>query len=217
MPDSLNNQIFALLSSATNVNSNVYEEKREHHNLTNLKVIASVKISAAKVPNRPKSSGANRIQPVGINKELFNATAPLKFMKANLDDSTMVRESLIGHQSGINRPHGSIPAKHNLLAASMRLNPSTQVPQQDEPSRQQKHSAQSTAYSTKLNVIASKQTPNPRKALNQSYNGAMPSTSQQNSQSVKTKKKKLNLTHDVTTRQSSSQPQGTTSSLKNST
>jgi hypothetical protein len=44
---------------------------------------------------RPKSSGANRIQPIGINKELFNATAPIKFIKANLDDSVL-RESLIG-------------------------------------------------------------------------------------------------------------------------
>jgi len=60
MPDSLNNQIFALLSSAPNVN-NTYEDKREHNNLTNLKVVKSVKISAAKAPNRPKSSGANRI------------------------------------------------------------------------------------------------------------------------------------------------------------
>lgn len=72
-----------------------HEDKREILNQTNLKVVPNVKISATKVPNRPKSSGANRIQTVGINKELFNATAPIKFIKANLDDSTMVRDSLI--------------------------------------------------------------------------------------------------------------------------
>lgn len=91
----------------------------------------------------------------------------------------MVREGMLGQQ-GINRPHGSIPAKHNLLAASMRLGTSIQVPQPEEPSRQHKNSAQSTAYSTKLNVVASKQIPNPRKALNQSYNGTMPNATQQN-------------------------------------
>lgn len=95
MPETLNNQIYALLSSSTNVN----EDKRELNNLGGLKVISGVKISAAKRQNRPKSSGANRIQPASINKELFNATAPIKFIKANLDDSVM-RDSLVGTNVG---------------------------------------------------------------------------------------------------------------------
>ena len=70
--------------------------------------------------NRPKSSGTKRFQHVGVSKELFNATAPIKFIKANLDDSVVMRESLAG--SAMSRIHGSIiPAKHSLLAASMRL------------------------------------------------------------------------------------------------
>ncbi len=43
-------------------------------------------ISAAKV-TRPKSSGANKMQSKSALKEIFNATAPLKFLKVNLDDS----------------------------------------------------------------------------------------------------------------------------------
>ena len=45
------------------------------------------------LPNRPKSSGAQKIQPV-TNKELFNSTVPIKFFNANLDDSG-ARESMI--------------------------------------------------------------------------------------------------------------------------
>jgi hypothetical protein len=46
MPETLNNQIYALLSSATTTQQ---DEKREQHNMTNLKVISGVKISAAKM------------------------------------------------------------------------------------------------------------------------------------------------------------------------
>jgi hypothetical protein len=67
-------------------------------------------VSASK---RPKSSGANKIQPLSALKEIFNATAPLKFLKANLDDSVT---------QGATRPHGSIRAKHSMMATSMRLN-----------------------------------------------------------------------------------------------
>lgn len=117
-----------MLSNATNAinplqthyhNNAGVDEKRESANISNLKVISSTKMSSVKVQNRPKSSGANRIQTLGISKELFNATAPIKFIKANLDDSVM-RESLIA--STVNRPQGGIPAKHNLLGASMRFN-----------------------------------------------------------------------------------------------
>lgn len=67
-----------------NANQVLLDKKREQNNSTGLKVVSNVKISAVKVPNRPMSSGANRFHP--ITKELFNATAPIKFIKVNLDD-----------------------------------------------------------------------------------------------------------------------------------
>ena len=72
------------------------------------------------MPNRPKSSGAQKIQPV-TNKELFNSTVPIKFFNTNLDESG-VRDSIVS--SAIQGLHGEVPAKHNLLATSMRINSS---------------------------------------------------------------------------------------------
>ena len=72
------------------------------------------------LPTRPKSSGAQKVQHLN-NKELFNSTAPIKFFNSNLDDSGM-RESLVS--SAMQGLHGGVPAKHNLLATSMRINQS---------------------------------------------------------------------------------------------
>jgi hypothetical protein len=76
---------------------------------------------------------------------MFNATAPIKFIKANLEDSQMVRESIASmhqqHQQRVSAAgHGSIPAKHNLLAASMRLS-------------QQNQAQEKAPVTTKLNLV----------------------------------------------------------------
>ena len=148
--EALNNQIFSLLTTAQ---AHEYERRDTKSQLA--KTIG--KISAAKVTTRPKSSGTKRFQQVGISKELFNVTAPVKFIKANLDDSAVMRESLVG--SAMSRIQGSIPAKHNLLAASMRLKDNS-TKGDDQHSR---HKSSSTkAHPTKLNVKSS----NARKFLN---------------------------------------------------
>lgn len=77
----------------TNANQLTLDKKREHNNNTGLKIVSNVKISAGKVPSRPMSSGANRFHP--ITKELFNATAPIKFIKVNLDDQT-IKDNALG-------------------------------------------------------------------------------------------------------------------------
>jgi hypothetical protein len=89
------------------------------------------------IPSRPKSSGAQKIHPVS-NKELFNSTVPIKFFNANLDESG-VRESMIS--SAIQGLNGEVPAKHNLLATSMRINSSQMRTNEDRQKRKPAQSA----------------------------------------------------------------------------
>ena len=107
----LNQQLLALIGNNL--------EEKSTIKVTSSKVNALMK-EIRNMPNRPKSSGAQKIQ-TATNKELFNSTVPIKFFNANLDDSGM-RESIIS--SAIQGLHGGVPAKHNLLANSMRLNSS---------------------------------------------------------------------------------------------
>jgi hypothetical protein len=63
---------------------------------------------------------------------------PIKFFNANLDDSG-IRESMIS--STIHGLHGGVPAKHNLLATSMRIHSSQMRPTEDAQKRKPAQSA----------------------------------------------------------------------------
>jgi hypothetical protein len=83
-----------------------------------------------------------------------------------------MRDSLAGPTLG--RPQGSIPAKHNLLAASLRFNSNGY-----EDTRK-------SSLPSKLNIMSKQR----KSMLNQSYTA-------DSKASIRTKKKKLNFTTEL--------------------